>query len=324
MNARYPGLFEKGILHEKVRVLRDVLKHCTLCPRLCGVDRTEGEQGFCLLSEDAVISHALAHFGEEPPVSGTEGAGTIFFSSCNLRCVYCQNYQISHQMLGTCIDAEALARVMVTLQDEGCHNIECVTPTPHVPRIVEALAIACERGLRIPLVYNCGGYENPDIVRMLDGIVDVYMPDFKYGNDRDAYHLSGVRDYASWAVCAVKEMVRQVGASLEVEDGVVRRGIIIRHLLLPGHVRGSLEVLRLIKEHCSTSCAISIMAQYVPMTSVAHTALLGRRVTQQEYEVVVNGALDMGFDHVFVQDIDEKNLVPDFMKETPFQWTTSV
>ena len=309
------------VARRKIDRLKEILKSCTLCPRKCLVDRTEGERGFCLLEDDVVVSSALPHHGEEPPISGTRGAGTIFLSSCNLKCVYCQNYQLSRDGLGNRMDAEGLADIMLELEKKNCHNIEPVTPTPQLPQIMEALAIARGRGLSLPLVYNCGGYENPDVLKLLAGMVDIYLPDFKYGTEDDALALSGVKDYAAHALPSIKEMAHQVGEELLLEEGVAKRGILIRHLVIPGFISNSLEVLRLIKEHISLSAPLSIMSQYTPMPSVKNHPHLGRRIARKEYELVVNCALDMGFETVFTQDVDDKALVPDFRKKAPFDWS---
>ncbi|MBI4632991.1 MAG: radical SAM protein [Deltaproteobacteria bacterium] len=300
--------------------LLSMLKRCELCPRKCRVDRTKGEVGFCRLSDDVVMNSAFPHYGEEPPLSGTRGAGTIFLSSCNLRCSYCQNYQISHDIQGERLDVEGLSRTMLHLQDKLCHNIEPVTPTPHVPRLIQALIMARQKGLRLPFVYNCGGYEDPDVIGMLDGMVDIYLPDFKYGNSEDALTFSGVDDYHTYALASLREMVRQVGDSLETEGGVALRGVLVRHLVLPGSVANSFAVLEMIREKVSRRVPLSIMAQYTPIPAVSAHPLLSRRITRAEYESVVNRALDLGFENIFTQAVDERALTPDFERDEPFNW----
>jgi len=320
MKPRYLSLFEDGTLKKRVQRFKDLTASCRLCPRMCGIDRDAGEEGFCGLSNELVMSHALPHFGEEPPISGTHGAGTVFFSSCNLGCVFCQNYQISRDRMGRRIDRQQLAAIMMDLQEQGCHNIEAVTPTPQLPGIIEALGYACERGLSVPFVYNCGGYEREEILRQLDGIVDIYLPDFKYGDDADAYTWSGVRDYTAHALASIREMLRQVGATIET-DGAAAAGIIVRHLVLPGGVSSSLTALKLIRKHLTTSLPLSLMAQYTPTPAVKDHPVLGRKITRHEYERVVEAALDWGFETVFVQDIDDVHaLMPDFRADTPFSW----
>ena len=301
--------------------LNEILKSCTLCPRRCLVDRTRGASGFCGIADDVAVSHALPHYGEEPPISGTRGAGTIFLSSCNLKCIYCQNYQLSHDLSGNRTDVEGLSGVMLSLEKGNCHNIEPVTPTPQIPQVMEALLIARRKGLRLPLVYNCGGYENPEVLKILEGMVDIYLPDFKYGRENDALILSGVKDYVAHAIPSIKEMVRQAGVELCMAEGVAKRGILIRHLVIPGFISNSLEVLGLIKKHISISVTLSIMSQYTPVPSVKNHPHLGKRVARGEYELVINHAFDLGFETVFTQDVDERALVPDFAKKVPFNWS---
>lgn len=305
-------------LHSKVTVLKEIFKDCVLCPRRCHVDRTQGDTGYCRLTAEIVMDCALSHHGEEPPLSGTRGAGTIFFSSCNLGCIYCQNYQISHQREGRRLDPHELAKIMLNLQESGCHNIEPVTPTPQVPLIMEALLLARQQGLKIPFVYNCGGYENPAVIKMLNGLVDIYLPDFKYGVHEDGLTFSAVSDYPRHALDSLKEMVRQVGADLEVEEGVARKGIIVRHLVLPGSLENSREVFRLIKREISTSVPISLMSQYTPTDKVRNHPQLQRRITADEYNQILDFALDLGFENLFVQEVNESNLAPDFDRENPF------
>ncbi len=298
--------------------LLELYRSCTLCPRACRVDRTKGKPGYCRLPSEIVMDCALAHHGEEPPLSGTGGAGTIFLSSCNLGCVYCQNDQISHSAEGRRPTVIELARIMIDLQKSGCHNIEPVTPTPQTPLIMEALCLARAQGLTVPLVYNCGGYENPDVIRMLDGMVDIYLPDFKYGLSQDAQMFSDAPDYPKFALASLREMVRQVGDDLDVENGIASRGIIIRHLVLPGLLKNSKEALKLLKKEISTNLPISLMSQYTPVPKVRSHPLLGRRVTASEYGEIVDFALSLGFENLFIQEVDERTLTPDFNRKNPF------
>lgn len=318
MKPGYQQLYEKGILRAREDSLTRIMRDCTLCPRKCHVDRLLEERGFCDLGSSVVVNRGLPHHGEEPPISGRCGAGTIFFSSCNLRCIHCQNYQISRKTEGKVRDSRGLSNLMLSLQGQGCHNIDAVTATPHLAGFTDALADACGRGLAIPIVYNSSGYENPDVIALLDGMVDLYLPDFKYGNDHDAHLFSSARDYCSFAVPALKEMVRQVGDSLEMADGIAQRGIIIRHLVLPGRVENSLQVLKLIEKNISRSVSLSIMSQYTPIPALKGHPLMGRRITEEEYERVVNEALDRGFHTIFVQEVSDTEMVPDFDQESPF------
>jgi putative pyruvate formate lyase activating enzyme len=307
----------------RIGSLKKILRRCVLCPRMCRVDRVAGEHGFCSLDARMVISSALPHHGEEPPLSGRGGAGTIFFASCNLKCIYCQNYQISHYPEGRPVGADELAGIMLDLEARGCHNVEPVTPTPHLPGIMEALEIARERGLRVPFVFNCGGYERQEILRLIDGRVEIYLPDFKYGLEEVGNHYSCVPDYPRHALDSLREMVRQVGDTLEIEDGVARRGVLVRHLVLPGRTDNSLAALKLIRE-VSPFIPLSLMSQYTPIPAVAGDPLLGRRVTWEEYEQVVNAALDLGFEELYTQAVDDRALNPDFAQEKPFDWDSTL
>jgi putative pyruvate formate lyase activating enzyme len=305
-------------LKEKVSRLKEIFKDCVLCPRQCHIDRTKGDFGYCRLPAKIVMNCALAHHGEEPPLSGKNGAGTIFLSSCNLFCIYCQNYQISHNTDGKQLDARQMADIMLDLQKQLCHNIEPVTPTPHTPLIMEALLLARAEGLKIPFVYNCGGYEYPDVIRLLNGMVDIYLPDFKYGLEEDGIMFSSAPEYPRFALDSLKEMVNQVGDGLELKNGVGQKGIIIRHLVLPGRTENSKEVLRSIKKEISTSVFLSLMSQYTPIAKVRHHSLLGRRITKNEYEQVTDYALKLGFDNIFVQEVNDYELTPDFNSNNPF------
>jgi|ADurb_Val_01_Slu_FD_contig_123_9039_length_5080_multi_4_in_0_out_0_2 putative pyruvate formate lyase activating enzyme len=307
-------------LRARIPLLRERMRECTLCPRECRVDRLGGRTGFCGLGAGAVLARALPHFGEEPPISGTAGAGALFLASCNLRCPFCQNYRISRERMGETVDREALAGRMLELALRGCHNIELVTPTPQLPAVLESFLAACEWGLNLPLVYNCGGYEKADVIGLLDGIVDVWLPDFKYGSEGDAVACAAPADYPQRALEAIGEMIRQTGERLRTAGGIARRGVIIRHLVLPGRVRNSLETVRLIAERLSRKVPLSLMSQYTPVPAVAGDPLLGRRVTREEYEAVVDGALELGFENLFIQEVDERNLAPDFDREEPFRW----
>ncbi|MDA8125933.1 MAG: radical SAM protein [Deltaproteobacteria bacterium] len=303
----------------RVAILQRGRERCVLCPHLCRTDRAAGEKGFCRLGAEMVIHSALPHHGEEPPLSGSRGAGTIFFSSCNLRCRYCQNHQISHFPAGQTVSVEELTGIMLALAAKGCHNIEPVTPTPHLPGIMAATLAARRQGLRLPLVFNCGGYEREKIIGLLAGMVDIYLPDFKYGIAEAGRLFSGVRDYPRHALASLKEMVRQVGDELSTEEGIAQRGILVRHLVLPGHVDNSLAVLKLIRE-VSPYVPLSLMSQYTPIPAVARHPQLGRRVSRKEYEQVVNAACDMGFEELYTQEVDDRELVPDFDRDRPFDW----
>lgn len=301
-----------------IQELLDIYTSCTLCPRACGVDRVKGELGYCRLPADIVMDCALAHHGEEPPLSGKGGAGTIFLSSCNLGCIYCQNYQISHKTTGRHLTVLNLARVMLDLQRQGCHNVEPVTPTPQTPLVMEALCMARAQGLTVPFIYNCGGYENPDVIRMLDGMVDIYLPDFKYGLEEDALLFSDAPGYPEKAIASIREMVRQAGEDLIVEDGLASRGVIIRHLVLPGRLENSREALRRLKNEIPANVTISLMSQYSPTPGVSSHPQLGRRINRREYDEILNFALKLDFENLFVQEVSDDKLTPDFDRTHPF------
>ncbi|HNT91974.1 MAG: radical SAM protein [Smithellaceae bacterium] len=303
---------------EKIIKLKKILDNCVLCPRACRVNRAQGELGFCKLPAKIIMDCALAHHGEEPPLSGHRGAGTIFLVSCNLGCVYCQNYQISQSTEGQKLTVEQMAEVMLDLQKRGCHNVEPVTPTPQTPLIMEALVLARAKGLEVPFVYNCGGYENPEVIKLLDGMVEIYLPDFKYGQEDVAVEYSAAPGYPRFALASLKEMVRQVGDELELENGVAKKGVITRHLVLPGKIENSKEVFRLIKKEISLNVPISLMSQYSPPPKVRRHPLLSRRITPAEYREVLDYALKLGFRNLFIQEVNEYELTPDFNRENPF------
>jgi putative pyruvate formate lyase activating enzyme len=251
------------MLKDRVDQSLALLEECRVCPRHCGVNRLEGEQGYCHTGRKAVLSSSGPHHGEEPPLVGRRGSGTIFFTHCNLRCAFCQNYEISQGGEGVEISAERLAGIMLSLQELGCHNVNFVTPTHVVPQILEAVAIAAEQGLSIPLVYNSGGYDSVDTLRLLDGIFDIYMPDAKYGSDDVAFRLSDAPGYVGVNQAALREMHRQAG-DLVVRDDVAVRGLIIRHLVLPHGLAGTDAVMGFITNELSRDSYVNVMPQYRP------------------------------------------------------------
>ena len=282
--ASYIDLYKRGELDQRIEALYEMLKTCELCPRSCGKKRLEGEWGFCRSGKELMISSFGPHFGEEAPLVGMGGSGTIFLTNCNLGCVYCQNYEISHHGVGQEISTEDAAEMMVGLQRRGCHNINLVTPTHFTPQLVKASRCAIDRGLRIPIVYNCGGYEKPETIRLLEGIVDIYMPDIKYGSKDPAKKYSNAPDYFDRCREAVKEMYRQVG-DLKIERGIAYRGLLVRHLVLPNGLAGSDEVLRFIS-HLSKDTYINIMDQYRPEgESWKYEELRGRPTGEEIHDV---------------------------------------
>lgn len=291
----YLRLHREGKLRERAEELLAVYRNCTLCPRDCRVDRTKGELGKCRASARVKVSSAFPHFGEESPLVGTEGSGTIFFSHCGLRCLYCQNHDISFDGYGEEISDRQLADLMVRVQKLGCHNINLVTPTHFVPNIVNALTMAVPLGLHVPLVYNTGGYDRVEFLRLLDGVVDIYMPDFKYWEaEKAAAYSSEAFSYPHYAREAHLEMQRQAGV-LELDDrGIARRGLIIRHLVLPNRLAGTREVVRFIARSLSPDSYVNIMRQYRPEHKAVGIKELSRRITDAEYTEALGWAREAG------------------------------
>lgn len=286
-----------------------IIDSCKLCYRRCGVKRTENElsKGFCGMPSIPSVCRADLHFYEEPNISGENGSGAIFFSGCVLRCEFCQNYEISRINCGTKVDVSALCALMDKLCKKGAHNINFVSPTPYLEFIAQALKIYKPE---VPVVYNCSGYESPEALRKLEGLVDIYLPDFKYSHDDLAIRFSLAPDYRQAAIESIKEMYRQVGQVVCAEDGMMKKGVMIRHLILPDCTENSLAVLRDIKENFSSDAHISLMAQYTP-NGQSKSPELSRRITQEEYEKVCEYMLSLGFENGFVQELcsaDEKYL----------------
>jgi len=285
--ASYRRLLEEGRLTQRVAEARERLRRCHVCPRHCEVNRLEDERGFCLVGARPFVSSYGPHFGEEEPLRGRHGSGTIFFGSCNLRCVYCQNYEISQLREGTDVSTVELAEMMLSLQDRGCHNINLVTPSHQVPQILEGLLVAADRGLRIPLVYNTSSYDELGTLRLLDGVVDLYLPDFKYSDAAVALRYSQVESYPAVAKAAIKEMHRQVGNLVLDEQGLAVRGVLVRHLVLPGGLAGTAEVMRFLAEELSPDTYVNIMDQYRPCYKAFHYPPLNRGITAEEFEEAV-------------------------------------
>jgi putative pyruvate formate lyase activating enzyme len=281
----------------KIQQAFDVLKECTLCPRNCKVNRIDGKKGFCKTLDKPYVSSWGPHFGEERPLVGQYGSGTIFFTYCNLACLYCQNWTISHLGEGEEISSDDLASVMIYLQNLSCHNINLVTPTHQVPQILKALYIARENGLKIPIVYNCGGYEAVDTLKILDGIIDIYMPDFKYADDKLSEKYSKAKNYFAVAKESLKEMHRQVG-DLIIERGIVVRGLLIRHLVLPNNLSGTETVLEFIAKEISSNTYINIMDQYRPCWHADEYEELNRRITTKEFDNAIKLALKLGLKRI--------------------------
>jgi putative pyruvate formate lyase activating enzyme len=270
-------------LASRARTALARLQSCDICPRRCGANRLQYERGFCRCGRWARVASYTPHYGEEAPLVGRAGSGTIFFCGCNLSCVFCQNYDISQEDAGREVSAEALARMMLALQDCGCHNINFVTPTHVVPQILEALVPAREAGLNVPLVYNSGGYDTVETLRLLEDIFDIYMPDAKYGSDEPALKYSNAPGYTAIMKAAMREMHRQVGNLAMDEDGVAVRGLLVRHLVLPEGAAGTTEVVRFLSQEISPNTYLNVMAQYRPEYNACRFPELCRPITGQEY-----------------------------------------
>lgn len=297
MAERQPGylrLAESGGLERKVNLLNEKLKSCVICAHHCRVNRLEGERGFCRGGARAVVSSYGLHFGEEAPLVGQGGSGTIFFSHCTLQCVFCQNCEISHYGIGDEVSPSELARIMLSLQKKGCHNINLVSPTHYIPQIVHGLSLAVEEGLTLPLVYNTGGYEELDTLELLEGIVDIYMPDLKFGENERAKKYTKAANYFDLATTAVKEMQRQVGCLKLDERQIAYRGLLIRHLVLPGNLAATDRVLEFIADELPKETAINIMAQYYPAHQAYNFPELAARITGKEYYEAVRYAEELG------------------------------
>jgi putative pyruvate formate lyase activating enzyme len=307
---------------------------CRLCPRACSVNRQMGERGFCGIGSLPVVSHFCLHFGEEPPLSGyydykgdvstgssSSGSGAIFFAGCNLKCIFCQNYQISRRIHGSIASIEALASAILSLQERGALNINLVTPTHVILPTLEALKIAFSHGLRIPLVYNTSAYESIETIAQLSGIVDIYLPDFKFFNEETARRFSNAPDYPERASEAIKGMYAQVG-NLELDgEGNARKGMIVRHLILPDHTEESCSILEWISANLSNQVPVSLMSQFYPCNTVPDE--INRRITREEYERVRARAEEIGFENLYLQAFSfepDDHLLPDFEREDPFPW----
>jgi len=293
--AAYLKLYRSGELKERVTEAYHRLESCNICARECGVNRRESAKGAaCRTGERAIVSSYAPHFGEEAPLVGRGGSGTIFFSWCNLMCQFCQNYEISQLGHGQEVEPENLAAMMLRLQGMGCHNINFVSPSHVVPQILAGLLIATEAGLRLPLVYNTGGYDSLETLKLLDGIVDIYMPDMKYADQAVARRCSKVENYPAVNQAAVKEMHRQVGNLITDERGIALRGLLIRHLVLPEGLAGTGEIVRFLSQEISPNTYLNVMDQYRPCYKANELSSLDRRLTRQEYNEAVQVALDAG------------------------------
>ncbi len=311
MEPKFLKLWKTGELKKRVERLETLLESCTVCPKDCGNNRLNDEIAACYSGALPIVSSYTAHFGEEPCLSGTNGAGNIFFGNCNLRCVYCQNFQISQThktQKKNEITHERLAEMMLELQERGCHNIGFVSPTHFAPQMARAILIAAENGLRLPIVYNTNAYDSVEVLKLLDGIVDVYLPDLKYADNQTGFEFSKIRDYTTFARAAIKEMFRQTGENLVFDkNGLLKKGLLIRLLVLPNDIAGIEENLRWIRSELSPKTAISLMAQYYATNKAATDAryiLLSRRISEREWFNAVSLLEDLEMEEGFMQEYE--------------------
>lgn len=290
----YIETYKKGLLTEKKETAYSALSSCTFCPRKCKVDRLSGEIGICKTGEKAFISSFNPHFGEEEPLVGTKGSGTIFFTHCNLLCNFCQNYDISHLGHGEEVSNEQLSGIMLHLQNEGCHNINFVTPSHVVPQILSAVEIAVKKGLSIPLVYNTGGYDRVETLVLLEGVFDIYMPDFKFWHPEVAETTCNAKDYPDIARKALIEMHRQVGDLVINDSGIAEGGILLRHLVLPGDLAGTRDIMRFVAGEISLNTYVNIMPQYRPCGKADEVKGLSVHLAQKDYKMALQAALEEG------------------------------
>ena len=296
---------------------RDIMFDCVLCPRACHVNRLAGQTGYCGQTAELMAARASLHYWEEPCISGTSGSGTVFFSGCNLRCVFCQNHNIALGKAGRVIAPEHLAEIFLQLQEQGANNINLVTPTHFLPQIVIALGQAKQQGLHLPIVYNTGSYESPEALRHLEGLVDIYLPDLKYFSPELSTAYSHAPDYAEVAKAAIAEMVRQTGKAVFVngdEDNLILSGTIVRHLTLPGCMADSMQIVKYLHDTYGDKIYISIMNQFTPLSNLEKYPELNRRITDEEYETLVDYAIEIGIENGFIQEGDtaEESFIPAF------------
>lgn len=289
------------------------MEKCNICPRNCNVDRSVSV-GFCSMSDNVKIARAALHMWEEPCISGEQGSGTVFFSSCNMKCVYCQNKDISTGGFGKEITVRQLAQTFLNLQSQGALNINLVTPTHYTLQIIQAVKLARRQGLALPIIYNTSGYENVETLRLLEGVVDVWLPDFKYMDSETAKKYSRAADYPQIAMAAIDEMVRQAGKCVFDDDGIIQKGVIIRHLVLPGQARAAKKAVKYLHEKYGDNVFISIMSQYTPCTDLSAFPEINRKTTRAEYDEVVDYAVDIGIENGFIQDGEaaSESFIPPF------------
>ena len=292
------------------------LENCNICPHRCGINRIAGKIGRCKATGKVKIALASIHNFEEPCISGENGSGTVFFSHCNLNCVFCQNYEISQLGKGREISVEELAKIFIKQQNKKVHNINLVTPTMYIYQIIEAIKIAKSKGLKIPIVYNSNGYENVEALKHLEGYIDIYLPDLKYSDDEIAYKYSNIKNYFENAVQAIKEMYNQVGTPIIDENGIMKKGLMIRHLVLPNQLQNSKNVLKWINDNMDKKVFVSVMAQYFPTYKAKHFPEISRKLTKEEYNEIEQYLYSLDLENGYIQELGEheEEYVPDFSR----------
>lgn len=296
---------------------KNILKDCVLCPRNCHTDRTNGKRGYCGVSDELIVARAALHMWEEPCISGEKGSGTVFFSGCAMGCVYCQNYSIAKVLNGKRITIDRLSDIFIELQNKGANNINLVTPSHYVPQIIEALDKAKNKGLVLPVVYNTSGYEKVETIKALEEYVDIYLPDFKYFNSDIGKRYSNCPDYFSYASAAIEEMVKQKPIPVFDDRGMMKQGVIVRHLILPGYLEDSKSIINYLYKTFNDHIYISIMNQYTPLENVLAYPEINRKITEKEYDELVDYAISLGVENGFIQDGEtaSESFIPDFDNE---------
>lgn len=304
-------------MKDKISEYKNLLNDCMLCPRDCHVDRTNSKKGYCGETNELVVARASLHMWEEPCISGTKGSGTVFFSGCSLGCIFCQNHNISKGKVGKTITTERLAEIFIELQNKGAHNINLVTPGHYIPHIIEAVKLSKIHGLNIPIVYNTSGYEKVETLKLLEGIVDIYLPDLKYMDENVAQKYSNCKDYFYYTSAAIKEMSRQAGEAEFNSDGMMTKGVIVRHMMLPGYLEDSKNIVKYLYDTYGNKIYISIMNQYTPLPHVAKYPEINRKVTDEEYEKLIDYAVNIGVENGFIQEGETQleSFIPEFNEE---------
>ncbi len=294
--------------------MNELLNSCTLCPRNCKVNRNNNEIGFCGMTNQLMVARASLHYWEEPIISGEKGSGTVFFSGCNLKCIFCQNYQISNNNFGKTISIHRLSEIFLELQEKGANNINLVTPTHFVPLIIEALKIAKIKGLNIPVVYNSSGYENVETIKLLKGYVDIYLPDLKYYDNKYANKYSKCDNYFEIASKSLAEMINQVGKPCFNKEGILIKGVIVRHMIIPGLLEDSKKIIRYLVDNYNDDIFISIMNQYTPTNNLINYPEINRTINNNEYDELINYAIDLGIKNGFMQEgeTQKTSFIPEF------------